>query len=222
MRRNRWSTIQVRPVRDDGLSQGRLELNQKRQADAASLEKDTEVVVRLQPGGPKLQCQLSYHTRPEDVAAFSAADWQQAGWPQDATDLEAIQLKKRSRADVVRVVASIRFLAVIAPILVAACAIGPGLIWPPPTADPSASQVASASQLAGALAATPHLSQPALTEVAALRAELRAAQASEISGQAQQRRYDIAYLVYALIVVLLAAAVTVPQAREVLGFHRRR
>lgn len=220
-RRSQWSTIQVRPVTGE-LSQGKLELNQKRQADAAGLQNDTEVVVRLKEGGPEIQCRLSYHVRNEDVAVFSSADWNAAGWPENAGGLESIQLRKRTGTDIARIVASIRFIAVIAPILVAVCAIGPGLIWAPPTGDASASQVADASQLARELAATPHLSQPALAEVAVLRAELRSAQTSDASDQAQQNRYDVAYIVYALLVVLLSAAVIVPQAREVLGIHGRK
>lgn len=219
--RNTWSTIPVAPIRGN-LSRGRLELSQSRKADAANLPADTDVVVRLRKGGPEIQCRLSYHTRNEDRAVFSREDWQAAGWPEDASGLAFIQLRKRTGTDIARIFASIRFVAVIAPILVAVVAIGPGLIWPPPTTGTSASHVTGASELARELAATPHLSPPALAEVAALRAELRAAQTSDTSAQAQQHHYDVAYLVYALMVVLLAAAVTVPQAREVLGFRRRK
>ena len=221
MRRNPWSTVKVRPVTGE-LSPGKVELNQKRKPDAANLQADTEVVVRLRKDGPEIQCLLSYHTRQDDLAVFSLPDWEAAGWPDNADDLESIQLRKRTGTDIARIVASLRFIAVIAPILVAVLAIGPGLIWPPPTPGTSASQVAGASQLARALAATPHLSPPALAEVAALRAELRVAQATDTSAQAQQRRYNVAYLVYALMVVLLAVAVTVPQARGVLGIRGRK
>jgi hypothetical protein len=78
------------------------------------------------------------------------------------------------------------------------------------------------SQLARALAATPHLSQPALAEVAALRAELQVAQATDTSAHAQQHRYNVDYSAYAFLVFLLAIAVTVPQARGVLGIRGRK
>jgi hypothetical protein len=220
-RRDTWSTIPVRPIRGN-VSQGQLELNQKRKADAANLPADTEVMVRLSESGPEIQCQLSYHARADDEAVFLEADWEAAGWPKDASNLASIQLKQRTKANIVRNAISLRFIAVIGPILVAACAIGPGLIWPPPSTATSASQVVGASQLARVLAATPHLSRPAMADVAALRAELRAAQATDTSTQAQQHRYNVAYLVYAILVLLLAIAVTVPQARGVLGIRSRK
>jgi hypothetical protein len=215
-RRNPWSTIQVAPVRGN-LSAGALELNQKRQTDAANLQQDTTVVVRLGEGGPEIQCQLSYYTRNEDRAVFSREDWESAGWPKNDAGLESIQLRKRTRNDIVRNTLSVRFVAIIAPILVAIFAIGPGLIWPPPSSDIPANQIASANQLARELATTPHLSPPALDEVEALQTELRAAQTSDTSVQLQQHRYDAAYLLYAVMVVALAIAVAVPQAK---GFRR--
>jgi hypothetical protein len=220
-RREQWSTVAVRPVRGE-LSPGVLELDQKRQAETGNLKSDTEVVVRLREGGPEIQCRLSYHTRNEDLAVFAQADWESAGWPGDGDGLTSIQLRKRTGADIARIFPTVRFLAAIAPLIIAACAIGPGLIWPPPSAGPSASQVAVASQLAAELAATAHLGQPARAEVAALRAELRAAQAGDTVDAAQQHHYDLAYIGYTILVVALSAAVTVPPAREVLGIRRRK
>jgi hypothetical protein len=215
-----WSKIEVPPAEGD-LSPGTFELDDRHQTEAG-LQAGTDVVVRLGKGWPEIQCRLSYVKRAVDQAVFSRADWEAAGWPTDATGLTAIQLRRRTATDVARNAMSIRFLAVIVSILVAVFAIGPGLIWSPPSTATSAVQVASANQLAGQLAAAPHLSLRVHAEVAALHAELRAAQTSQASVQSQQHRYDAAYLVYALMVVLLAIAVALPQAAGILRIRRQK
>jgi hypothetical protein len=203
------------------VSQGHLELPRNRQAEAAGLPDGSTVVVRLREDGRRIECLLAYHDRNEDRAVFSRADWETAGWPTDAGELSAIQLRKRTGTDIARNAVSLRFLVVIAPIIIAIFAIGPGLIWPPPSTGASASQVAVANQLAEELVTAPHLSHAALAEVAALRAELRAAQASATSIQRQQHRYDVAYLLDAAVVAVTALAVAIPQVRGVLGFRAR-
>lgn len=204
-----WDPITVPPAQGNP-GDGVLQLNATHQA-SLDISENTTVVARLGPRRPQIQCRLKYVNKALDQAVFSEKDWAALD-PPSGQEIKSFELRTRTKGDVARLTLSNRFLIIIAPTIVAILAIGPGVIWAPASNIASSAHIYSADQLAAELSSAPGLSPRARSEVTSLQAELSESQASNTSVMQQQNRYNHVYLIYALIVALLAILAAVPQA----------
>jgi hypothetical protein len=208
-----WKLISVPPAQGDP-GDGMLELKDTHRA-SLDMAENTVVVARLGSGRPQIQCRLKYVNKAEDQPVFSRKDW--AALDPPSTEIGSFELRTRTKGDFARLALSNKFLIIIAPVIVAILAIGPGLIWAPPSNIASSAHIYSADQLAGELSSAPGLSPRSRSEVMSLQAELSEIQASNASVMQQQSNYGWAYLAYALVVALLAILAAAPQAID--GFR---
>ena len=211
MRRRRppaWTSVPVPPAQGNP-GDGVLELKEKNKVTYNNA--DTTVLVRLGDGFPQIRCQLQYKDKEQDLAVFSEKDWK-ALKPPSGNEVTSFEFRRQTKGDFARLVLSNKFLIIIAPVIVAFCAIAPGVIWVAPSTIGSSAHIDNAYQLAGELSSTPGLSPRLRSEVTSLKAELSQAQASDASVMQQQSNNGGALLGYAIIVALLAVSAVVPQA----------
>lgn len=211
-----WVLVPAEPA-SGPVEEGVVEL----QVGSAQFPDGAMVMARLRSDMPEVLCQVSYADRAQAQAVFSAADFERLGWSARG-GYHQIELRPQTAPDVAKRAFSLRSLIILAPVVAAAIAFGPVLIWPAPDNSASLTQIAAAEQRAADMASMPGIRGHLRQQIVELRSQIRAAEKEDAATAAQRSDNANATDANGIAVFILAIVVAAPPFVELVRRRRRK